>query len=251
MYKKGDVFIMKHYIIADIHGCFEEYKILLEALSLTSEDEVYILGDSIDRGKEPIKVLKDIMNRPNFTHILGNHEFMMLKAIRPLMQEITSKSISSFRINDDLYLAFGDWMNNGGEITLKQFLALERREQDDILCYLSESQGYKKIEHDGKLYILAHAGLGNFSIDKELDEYSLDELVWDRTDYKKQYFPNEKIFLVTGHTPVQAIRDDKLPIIFTKNNHIAIDCGCVLGGKLAAYCIETGEAFYTEALIRK
>lgn len=28
------------------------------------------------------------------------------------------------------------------------------------------------------------------------------------------------------------------------NNWLAIDCGCVYGGKLAAYCIETGEVEY-------
>lgn len=32
--------------------------------------------------------------------------------------------------------------------------------------------------------------------------------------------------------------------VFMKNGHIAIDCGCVYGGKLAAYCIETGEVEY-------
>ena len=242
---------MKHYIIADIHGCFKEYKTLIELLPLTSEDQVYILGDSIDRGSEPIKVLKDIMNRPNFNYILGNHEFMMLTAVRPLMQEITSKSIQSLEMNDDLYLAFVDWMNNGGEITLQQFLALERWEQEDILCYLEEAQVYETIEHEDKLYILAHAGLGNFSIDKELDEYSPSEFVWERTDYKKQYFQDGKIFLVTGHTPVQVIREDKLPLIYTEHNHIAIDCGCVSGGRLAAYCIETEVAFYVEALNSK
>lgn len=236
------------YIIADIHGCFLEYKLLLEKLNLTDNDSVYILGDCIDRGEEPIKVVKDIMNRSNFTYILGNHEWMMLTAIRPLMQEITNQSINSLEINDNLYLAFGDWINNGGETTLQQFLALEQWEQEDMMCFLEECQAYETIEYEGKLYVLVHAGLGNFSLNKELDEYSVVDFIWGRTDYKKQYFPNGKIFLVTGHTPVQLIREDKQPIIYTKNNHIGIDCGCVFGGKLAAYCIETGEAVYVDAV---
>lgn len=32
--------------------------------------------------------------------------------------------------------------------------------------------------------------------------------------------------------------------IIRRNNHIAIDCGCVYGHFLAAYCMETEEEFY-------
>lgn len=221
---------------------------LLEKLNLSEEDTVLILGDCIDRGSEPIKVLKDIMNRPNFIHILGNHELMMMTAIRPLMQEITNESVHSLESNDDIFFAFGDWMNNGGETTLQQFSVLERREQEDILCYLEECYAYETIEHNGNLYILAHAGLNNFSVDKELDEYSVEDFIWGRTDYGKQYYPSERIFLITGHTPVQNIRNDKQPIIYKNNNHIAIDCGCVFGGRLAAYCIETGKTVYVNKI---
>ncbi len=243
---------MKHYIISDIHGCNTEYKLLLEKLNLASDDLVYILGDSIDRGDDPIKVLQDIMNRPNFIYILGNHEIMMMTAIRPLMQEITNESVHSLEGNDDLYFAFGDWMNNGGTTTLQQFMALERWEQEDILCFLEESSAYETIEYDGNLYILAHAGLGNFSIYKELDEYSVGDFVWGRTDYKKKYFPSDKIFLVTGHTPTPIIRDDKQPHIYTENGHIAIDCGVVYkGGRLAAYCVETSEAIYVDKITKE
>ena len=34
--------------------------------------------------------------------------------------------------------------------------------------------------------------------------------------------------------------------VFMENGHIAIDCGCVYGGRLAAYCIETGEVEYVD-----
>lgn len=234
------------YIISDIHGCFEEYKRLIKTLNLTDEDEVYILGDCIDRGDEPIKVLKDIMNRSNFTYILGNHDVMMLEVLSPLSQEITEKSIKSLEENDNMYFAFEDWMSNGGDVTFQQFLALECSEQKDILTFLEESFAYETIEHNNKLYILVHCGIRNFSPKKELDEYSVEDFIFGRTDYKTQYYPSERIFLVTGHTPVQTFREDKLPLVYTEHNHIAIDCGCVFGGKLAAYCVETGESVYVD-----
>ena len=100
------------------------------------------------------------------------------------------------------------------------------------------------IEDDGMLYILVHAGIQNFDPSKELDEYNVSDFLWERLDYGRRYFPGDRIILVSGHTPTVMIRDDKKPFIYRENGHIALDCGCVFGGNLAAYCIETGEVTY-------
>lgn len=63
-----------------------------------------------------------------------------------------------------------------------------------------------------------------------------------------EYFSGGRVFLVTGHTPTEYIREDGLSLVYEKKGHIAIDCGCVFGGNLAAYCIETGETVYVEGL---
>ena len=62
------------YITSDIHGCYEEFMELLETIKFSKEDTLYILGDMIDRGPEPIKVLQYIMKQDNMKVILGNHE---------------------------------------------------------------------------------------------------------------------------------------------------------------------------------
>ena len=33
------------YVIADIHGCYEEFMELLEKISFSEEDELFVLGD--------------------------------------------------------------------------------------------------------------------------------------------------------------------------------------------------------------
>jgi serine/threonine protein phosphatase 1 len=38
------------YVIADIHGCYEQYKALLEKINFSASDTLYVLGDVIDRG---------------------------------------------------------------------------------------------------------------------------------------------------------------------------------------------------------
>ena len=49
------------YIVADIHGCYQQYQMLLEKIQFSEKDELYVLGDVVDRGPEPIKVLQDMM----------------------------------------------------------------------------------------------------------------------------------------------------------------------------------------------
>ena len=51
-----------------------------------------------------------------------------------------------------------------------------------------------------------HAGLGNFAPDKELWEYELDELVWERADYGRVYYEDK--YVITGHTPTMAITEN-------------------------------------------
>lgn len=63
------------YVCSDIHGHYGLYLALLERLSLKPSDTLYILGDVIDRGPDGIKILQDMMKRPNVVPILGNHEF--------------------------------------------------------------------------------------------------------------------------------------------------------------------------------
>lgn len=83
---------------------------------------------------------------------------------------------------------------------------------------------------NGRDFLLVHAGLGNYSPGKEMDEYSLKELVWDRADYETQYF--DDVYVVTGHTPTQFIQGNPKPgYIYRKNNHIAIDCQCYAPGE--------------------
>lgn len=160
------------YIVSDIHGCYKEYRTLLEKIAFSDEDELYVLGDAMDRGAEPIKVIQDMMNRANVFYIIGNHDYMMLSALNKLMVEVTEE--------------------------------------------------------------------------KELYEYELEDIIWHRTDYTKRYFQNPDVIVVTGHTPTSLIREDGQPLVYQENGHLALDCACVFGGRLAAYCVETGEVIYVE-----
>ncbi len=88
---------------------------------------------------------------------------------------------------------------------------------------------------------MLHGGLEPFDPNKPLKEYEPTKILFSRTNYNKPYFDNK--FTITGHAPT-LLEPGNNGTIIRKNNHIAIDCGCVFGGKLAAFCLETQEEFY-------
>ena len=62
-----------HYVMSDLHGCYEEYLELLRKIRFSDEDVLYVLGDVIDRGPEPVTLLQDMMMRSNVIPLIGNH----------------------------------------------------------------------------------------------------------------------------------------------------------------------------------
>ncbi len=234
---------MATYVISDIHGMYDKFTEMLEIINLKNDDTLYILGDVFDRGPEPIKVLLKLMEMPNVRMLRGNHEEMALKCLPTLLEEITEISIAALDdvfINDLLI-----WQMNGNQSTLDEFYILENDTKNKVLEYLRNTILFKELIVNDTEYLLVHAGLGNFSPDKVLGTYTVNELVWERADYEKQYFEDK--YLVTGHTPTQTIDCCENPgYIYRNKNHIAIDCGaCFKTGRLAAICLETGEEFYT------
>ena len=228
------------YIISDIHGCKKQYFELLENINLSAQDHLYILGDVIDRGAEPIEVLQYIMRQKNITYILGNHDYNFYAWVKEL-----GLNLVDFK-SDEIKWAFKFWQHDGGLPTLEGFLALSEFERKEIYDFIENASVYEEIEHEGKRYILSHAGIMNFQEKKLLEEYSYTDFINGRMDYDKRYFQDENIYIISGHTPTFYIRKDRKPLVFQENGHIAIDCGCVYGGSLAAFCIETGEIAYVK-----
>lgn len=46
------------YVISDIHGQYDMFMELIDKIDLKQTDTLYVLGDILDRGPHPIKVLK-------------------------------------------------------------------------------------------------------------------------------------------------------------------------------------------------
>ena len=236
---------MATYVTADIHGEFEKFKRLIERIDLKDEDTLYILGDIFDRGPHPLLTMTRVLEMPNVHCLIGNHELMALECMEFLLQEITDDSLLT--LDDKIFGNLMTWYHNGAGTTIKEMQMFSPEGRRTILDSIKEFSVYEELSVGDKDFLLVHAGLGNYRPDKDMDEYSLKELVWDRADYDVQYFPDK--YVITGHTPTQLIKENpKLGFIFRNNNHIAIDCGaCFPGGRLAAICLDTDEEFYVES----
>lgn len=235
---------MSTYVMSDLHGNYKSYRAMLEKIKFSSDDMLYILGDILDRGPHPIKIILDLMERPNVVVIAGNHCVMACECLNFLLQEITEENVSN--IDEIMVEKLIQWQQNGSVTTTDEFHKCDKQTQQRILDFIMEFELYEEIELKDKHYILVHAGLKNFSPDKQLWEYELEELVWERPDYEMPYFDDK--YVITGHTPTLAIESNKKPgYIYQAHNHIAIDCGCGYpGGRLGCLRLEDLKEFYVD-----
>lgn len=228
------------YVIGDIHGCYEKYQNMLKKLKPGNADSVFILGDVIDYGTDGIKILFDLMYRPNFYPVLGEHEYMA-KKILPLANNINSIDELKSALNDDDNQTLECWLKSGGEPTLSDFLALDDEERESIIDYLDEFAPFEEVTAGGRDFVLVHAGIKDFDEEKNLEDYNEEDFITQAADYSKIYFTDK--YLVTGHTPTVAFNPNGCKI-YSKKRHLALDCAACYGEKLAAVCLDTLKAYY-------
>lgn len=230
-----------NYVMADIHGEYDKYIEMLELINFQDEDTLYVLGDVVDRGEQPIEVLMDMAERPNVYPIIGNHDQMAIDALSKLMADISNGRTD--KLSPDTMKAFAEWRENGGAKTIEGFIKLSEEERQDMLDYLCDFSLFEAVDIDDKTFILVHSGLGDFdNKGKHLKNYTVLDLAFTRVDYERKYFDDDNIFIVSGHIPTfKLCGEDK---IYKTHNNICIDCGAVYGKSLACLCLETMEEYY-------
>ena len=85
-------------IVGDIHGCLDELQVLLDMVHLGAGDRLVLCGDLIDRGPDPVGVVRylcEFRRGPDIfcSLVLGNHEE---KALRWLRHHRSAKADSTY-----------------------------------------------------------------------------------------------------------------------------------------------------------
>ena len=176
----------KHYAIADIHGMYNIYEQVCAMLQ--PDDVVYFLGDAADRGYACFKTMKAIYNNPQWIYLKGNHEDMMIHALRQHLGEEFDAYYSPMEL----------WFSNGGNKTFYEWL----EDGADLAWATHLNKLPLQAEYTNKQGItfhMSHAGftLGTFPWG--------DDLLWNRNHFYEKWneekYPND--ICIHGHTPIE------------------------------------------------
>lgn len=143
---------MAIFVVSDIHGHARAFDRALELAQPGSDDTVFVLGDMVDRGPDPLGVIDMVRALPNVRVLMGNHEEMLYE------------SLESDDERDKL-----TWHMNGGYTTYEQLEQLPRDRYVDVMDWLVNLPTFAVVEVDDRRpsaargdrrsYLLAHAGV--------------------------------------------------------------------------------------------
>ena len=225
------------YVVSDIHGCFDKFKKLLKEIQFCDDDVMYVLGDIVDHGEEPIELLCDLSMRYNVIPILGDRDY---KAYR-LLAEL-NKMLGGETPDPDALSEMAEWMQDGGQKTMEGFKALDDDMKEGVLDYLAEMSLYEEADVKGKKFILVHAGIADFDPDTPLEDYMPEDFISEPIDPDRQYFSDATV--VAGHVPTYTVDGAENGKIYRGEYGILIDCGAAFGESLGALRLEDGKKFY-------
>ncbi len=240
---------MAKYAFSDLHGNMEVWKKIKARVQ--PNDELYCLGDIIDRGERGYDICLDMMQRPHMKFIKGNHEMMAIQALPWLV-----KDQSHMREVDNWFWNGGDktWDNIEFELlnlTDKQF----KRKVWELIDWFNEmADEISFCNKNNQTIILSHAG---FTPDIWAD------LGWDRNHFWDSWpEKHDNEIIIHGHTPVQflkksldmgfidpRIKADQEPaaaIRYAEGHKIDIDCGTIISNRAALINLDTLEIIYAE-----
>ena len=225
------------YVISDIHGNLDKFNEILKKIRFTDNDTMYILGDIVDMGENPMELLCDISMRYNVISIVGDHDLMALKLLRELDKILRGDASPDPEIMNELTV----WIRKGGARTIEGFKALDDDMKEGVLEYLEELSLYEEVEVKGKKYLLLHAGIADFDPSTPLEDYMPEDFINESLDPSLPLF--DDVTVIAGHTPTEKLGGESGKI-FYGDGSIFIDCGAGYGHSLACLRLEDGKEFY-------
>ena len=209
---------MRTIFVGDIHGCFDEFQLMLKKLNYnSSDDRLIILGDVINKGPKSFEALKYVRDH-HIEMILGNHEFGFIKYCE---LEDTSEY---------------DRAKPSGFKLLKDEIVNDPKEElEDWLTFLKRQPRF--IEEDN--WIAVHGGLHP---QKTLEETEDEFLFFVREIEGRAWFDfykgDKKI--IFGHWASLGL--------FSNDKVICLDSRCCYGGSLSAFIYEDNKVIQVKAL---
>ena len=229
---------------SDLHGFpLVRFRNGLQAIGFGEDDFLYILGDVADRhGDGGAAMFRWLTVQRNVQLLMGNHEQMMLSCAE-MLYDASPACVK--RLSREELQVFLHWSDNGGTATLNGFAALRQTDPESIpriLEYVSRAPYYAVTRAGGREFLLTHAGLGNFAPDKPIQEYTAEELLWNRPSPEDEYF--DDVMTVFGHTPTILYGPEYAGKIMRTRTWCNIDVNTRTHDRIAVLRLDDMKEFY-------
>lgn len=268
---------MSKYVIGDVQGCYDELTLLLQKIEFNPvNDNLYFLGDLINRGPKSLEVLNFcLQHRESVTTILGNHDIYLLYLISNRKQNYDLQDVLDAPNLDAIY----QWLitkplllkvscDQGKNFYLTHAGVPHIWSLEDAMHYNAEFM--MAATHDaekmfrnmwGDLPSKWNPKLKGYSRLRTIINYfTRMRLVDDEgnMDLKTKTFDPESSYKPWFTFNSQILQNSDTKILFghwaalkgatNLQNIIGLDTGCVWGGTLSAMRLEDHKIFQVESL---
>lgn len=205
-------------IVADIHGYLDLLKKLLEHVH---DDDIYLVGDLIDRGPNSYATLRYVMEHKELKPVLGNHDAELRDYLQAIDNDEKPRNANYYYLEDE-------------------FLFLSNKERKEILTFLNNLPYYYYLKDIDVL--IAHAGVRSvefLTLEQLLKVQTEEDFTWIREEFiYSDVISKLSTIFVVGHTPTGTIDNSNIYKVLRKSNRIFIDCCVFKTRRLAALQIK-------------
>lgn len=198
----------KQWVIPDIHGCYQTFLTLLEQLALSKSDQLFLLGDLVDKGPSSAQVLDQIITMQKSGYqifaLRGNHEQMILDCAEEEAYKL-SFMLEKFGATD--------------------LLKRKNKVKAQYLDFFKSLPYFFELKH----HFLVHAG---FDFKKSQPFQNYDQMMWMR-NFKSDLTMTKGKTVIHGHVPSNIYVIEHA--INTRQQVIPLDNGCVYWKKREGY----------------
>lgn len=191
----------KDWIITDIHACLNTLKVLLDKISLSIDDRLFLLGDLVNKGPWSLETLDYLMSleKEGFQihKIMGNHDLVWLELLTGKIEFADMKIMNQVNLN------------------------LDKLKDEEYIHFLKRSYYYILLEDN----YLVHAGF-NFESEKPFEDYI------EMTKIRDWQLDNDILKgrkVIHGHVAHPFIKIYEA--VENKHQKIPLDNGCVYIGE--------------------
>lgn len=268
---------MATYAIGDVQGCYEEFQQLVELIGFNAtRDKLWLVGDLVNRGPDSLILLRSIIKLGNAViPVLGNHDLHLLLVAEGLTKQRSGDTLQGildapdrhdllswlrhqklFYVEDEYALVHAgllpSWdIRQTAELAQEVEAALCKENFHDFLTHLYGDEpnswddgliGYDRlrviINAMTRIRVCTPEGRMDFSYKGQPQSIPPGYLPWFEVPNRV----SRSATIIFGHWSALGLQ--------VRKNLIALDTGCLWGGKLTAIRLEDRKVFQVSCVQR-